>query len=293
MIPHPERILYPEIGLVRAELALYYHHVAAPLLEHLHDRPLTVRRWPEGLSGPGFYQRYRHQRGAAPRPIVIETVGDLMAWVGVGVIEFHSPLGRRQDHGRHDWAVMDLDPHPPAGWPELVRVAGVVLALLARCEIPAALKTSGADGLHIFLPIRPTDPHEVEAAMERVARVVTLAVPEQATVTRRVADRGPRVYLDFLQNGPKRTMATVYTARAVPEARVSWPIRAQELADGPEPFTVRTVMGRAVPPFPRGEPVDLTHALDAAGLPPLSELRRIPLTRAGSPGLTERGKGCR
>lgn len=288
MIPHPERVLYPEIGLSRAELVLYYHHVAEAFLEHTRSRPLTIRRWPHGITAEGFYQRYRYEPGQDPRPILIASVEDLLTWVGLGAIEFHSPLGRQVDRGRHDWAVIDLDPNPPAGWREVVRVARVALHLLERLRLPVALKTSGAEGLHLFLPIELADPRQVEDAVERIARVVNLTLPEESTVVRRVKDRGPRVYIDFLQNGAKRTMAAVYSARAVPEARVSWPIRPEELDGGPIQFTVRSVLRGPVREFVRERPVDLVRALGAGGLPSLAELRRItpgPRERAEPPRL--------
>jgi bifunctional non-homologous end joining protein LigD len=275
VIPHPERILYPDIGLSRAELVLYYHHVAAALLDHIHDRTLTIRRWPHGIGSEGFYQRYRYHAGQDPAPIVVSTVEDLLSWVGIGAIEFHSPLGRRRDRGRHDWAVIDLDPNPPAAWPEVLRVAQVTMDVLDRLRLPVSLKTSGAAGLHLFMAIEPTDPHEVEDAIERIVRVVNLTLPEDSTLVRRVADRGPRVYLDFLQNGPKRTMAAVYSARAVPDARVSWPVGPHQIQDGAGHFTVRTAMEGPVPPFVRGRPVKLRQALDRGGLPSLPELRRV------------------
>lgn len=287
MISHPERILYPAIGLSRAELVLYYHHVAPALLDHIHDRALTIRRWPHGIGSDGFYQRYRYDAGQDPTPIVVSTVDDLLSWVGVGAIEFHSPLGRRSDGGRHDWAVIDLDPNPPAGWPEVMRVAQVTIDLLHRLRLPLSLKTSGAEGLHLFIAIEPTDPHEVEDAIERIARVVNLTLPEDSTIVRRVADRGPRVYLDFLQNGPKRTMAGVYSARAVPDARVSWPVEPHQIQAGPGQFTVRTVMEGLVPAFGRDRPVRLKQALDRGGLPSLPELRRV----SSAPASTRREGG--
>ncbi|MGC8488857.1 MAG: hypothetical protein ACP5QO_11695, partial [Clostridia bacterium] len=162
-----------------------------------------------------------------------------------------------------------------AGWKEVVHVARVTLHVLDQLRLPVALKTSGAEGLHLFLPIQLADPHRVEDAVERIARVVNLTLPEESTVVRRVKDRGPRVYIDYLQNGPKRTMAAVYSARAVPDARVSWPIRAEELDGGPTQFTVRSVLEGPVRAFVREHPVDLDRALGTGGLPSLAELRRI------------------
>ncbi len=275
MISHPERVLYPAIGLSRAELMLYYYHVAGPLLGHLQDRALTIRRWPHGILAPGFYQRYRYQSRHERYPIVVDSLSELLRWVGLGAIEFHSPLGRVGDGGLHDWAVIDLDPNPPADWAAVVRVARVTLDLLDRFEIPVSLKTSGARGLHLLVPIEPTEPHRAQDAIERVARVVSLALPEDATVARRVAHRGARVYIDYLQNGPRRTMAAVYSARAGPDARVSWPVGREDLDRGPEAFTVRSTLHRSVPFWPRVRPVPMEALLDREGLPTVEELRRL------------------
>jgi bifunctional non-homologous end joining protein LigD len=285
MIPHPERVLFPRDGITRAELVTYYREMAPAILPHLRGRAITVRRWPHGIDAPSFYQkRAPIPRGAGAgggdpaRPIRIAGEEDLVTWVGWGAIEFHAPLHREGE--AHDMAVLDLDPNPPAGWAEVRRVAGVARQLFEELRLPHGIKTSGGDGLHFYVPLRPTlSAAEATGWMEAVARLIVAAVPTLATITRRVAARGPRVYVDYLQNGRHRTMAVVFGVRGRDGAPVSYPVTwADVLAQRPEAFTIRSVR-RAHPAgwadWPGVPPVDLGRALAARGISDPAALRRM------------------
>jgi bifunctional non-homologous end joining protein LigD len=276
VIPHPERILFPRDGISRAELAVYYAQAGPALLPHWRERAITVRRWPHGIDQPGFYQKHAGRSGlagdGAPR-IHIGEVETLVTWVGWGAIEFHVPLHR--DGALHDWAVLDLDPNPPAGWEEVLAVGEVVVALLKRVGLSFNLKTSGGDGLHFYLPIVPTPAGEVTGHMEVLARIVAATAPRVATVTRRVAARGARVYVDYLQNGPARTMAGVFTVRARDGAPVSYPVTWEEIqARTPRDYGLRHVLGRPWPAWPTAPAQDLARAFAQAGLPSLAAVRQ-------------------
>lgn len=241
-VKHPEKVLFPDSGITRGEVAAYYARIAPVLLPHYRDRALTVTRWPHGVTGPMFYQR--HPQGRADAPIAVDRAADIVRWVGLGVIEWHVPLGRMDRPSWHDWAVMDMDPHPPAGWPEVQKASRLFCRLLHQLDLPFRLKTSGRRGVHFYIPITAAPAPDVVGAMARLADIMVWSYPDGVTVAPLKKDRGPRVYLDFRQNSGTRTMAGVYTLRAGSGAEVSAPIRESELGEDPRDFTMGAVLAR-------------------------------------------------
>ena len=268
-IPHPNKIIFPQgpdKGITRGQLADYYACVAPYVIVHGGQRNLTVKRWPNGITGQMFYQKY-----VAPgQPIMINCPRDVVWWVGQGVIEWHAPLGTLPSPNFHDWAVMDLDPSVESEWVEVVEVARVVQGLLEGLEIPFLLKTSGQRGLHFYIAIT-SSPHDLIVQwMGRLAKLVVQIIPNVATVARLKVQRGRRVYLDYLQNGHTRTMAMPYTVRAVAEASVSTPIRPGELDIDPVQWTMPIVCDRLAQYGDlfawQGERVDLPKKLMSKGV---------------------------
>ncbi len=237
-IPHPERILYPDLGISRGEVVAYYAAVADYILDQARGRALTVKRWPHGLAGPMFYQKH-------PEPgqlITLSDVRDILRWVGRGVLEWHAPLGMTSNPFLHDWAILDLDPNPPAGWPQVVAVAEVVKQLFDYLGVTFRLKTSGQRGLHFYIPIQWLHHDVVKEIMSRWAQVVVHAIPELATIARLKRDRGSRVYLDYLQNTHSRTTVMAYSLRATAAATVSTPILWEEVSHPPRVWTMERVL---------------------------------------------------
>ncbi len=256
---------------LREEIRDYYAQIAPSMMQNLVGRRLTVIRWPKGLKGPSFYQRHPYpERSGEPRGIQVFTPEDLLTWVRRGAFEWHVPLGRVPAPDRHDWAVFDLDPNPPAAWADCVRVARVLLALLKSVSFPFCLKTSGARGLHIYIPIEPTPSNEATAIIRQLCQVVESVRPDWCTTARRISDRGPRVYLDYLQNGHTRTMAGVFSVRGRFPLKVSTPIAEEELDVPPETWTMTEVIrqkGLRTSLFQRpGSVLNLGEAARAEGL---------------------------
>lgn len=253
-------MLFPNIGVTRLDLLRYYQGVAEVMLPHLWGRDITVVRWPHGVTGKHFYQRHADHGDGSSR-IRIDSADELLRWVALGTIEFHVPLGRTPDPYLHDWAVIDLDPAAGVPWRMVATVARLVLALLAKLGLAVYLKTSGAGGVHLFLPVAPTPHTEVVGAVHSLCRLVEGAAPEWATTARRVEARGAKVYLDYLQNGHRRTMAGVFGVRANPGGTVSCPIAADELDRPPAEWTMARVTAdlprRAAlfPPHPTPTPL--------------------------------------
>lgn len=233
---------FAESHLLRSQLVAYYREVSAWMVPHLRGRNVTVIRCPKSTPETQFFQKHPRPNEGPGRFIRVDSAHELLAWIERGTVEWHIPLGTSENPLQHDWAVFDLDPNPPAAWPDVVRIATILLGLLDGLGIPSCLKTSGNRGLHVYVAIVPTDHQQVVAAVRTICHLVEAACPEWATTTRRVADRGPRVYLDYLQNGHTRTMAGVFTVRANARARISTPISRDELSVPPETWSIDRVL---------------------------------------------------
>uniref|UniRef100_A0A7C2E9B1 DNA polymerase domain-containing protein n=1 Tax=Ammonifex degensii TaxID=42838 RepID=A0A7C2E9B1_9THEO len=256
-----DKPFWPE-GFTKGDLIRYYDLVAPYLLPYLKDRPLVLNRFPDGIKGENFYQKEcpdyapewvktvpveHRDAGKFVNYIICNDKPTLLWVVQQGAIEMHAWLATYHAINRPDIAVLDLDPMPGVSFPEVVEAALLLRAALAEFGLTGYPKTSGAEGLHIFIPVEPEYTHrEVARAMGYVTRFIASVFPK-ATVERVVEKRGPRVYLDFLQNGYGKTMAFPYSVRPVPGALVSTPLDWDELEHRswqPRDFNITTVPSR-------------------------------------------------
>lgn len=253
-----DKVFWPQ-GYTKAHLIRYYYEVAPYALRYLKDRPVVMNRFPDGTGGKNFYQKECPEHA----PEWVETVSVFhddahrvinyvvyrdeatIIWLAqAGCIEMHAWLSRKNDLAHPDIAVLDLDPMPGATFGDAREVALLVREALTGVGLEGFPKTSGATGLHVFIPIAPAYTfQQVAHAMGVIARAVARACP-RATVERSVARRGSRVYVDFLQNVYGKTMAFPYSVRPLPGAPVSTPLTWEELlapALSPEQFNIETV----------------------------------------------------
>ncbi len=259
-----QKPLWPAAGgpILKAEYLSYLRAVAPAALPHMRGRPLVLTRYPHGAGRASFYQknlppsappwlpRFGTVTGAGRRIqyLVPQTVADLL-WVGQQcALEFHPWLSRVEAPGLPDRAVIDLDPMAPAGFEEARAVARAVGRLLCSAGVRGWLKTSGATGLHVFIPVRPERPYaEVSAGIRSVGQLLQRLMPDLVSLERSRERRGPRVYFDYPQNGSGKTLCGAYSPRPLPGAPVSLPIGWPELdAVRPGDWTVRTVPERLV-----------------------------------------------
>lgn len=241
-VSHPERILFPDIGVTRRQLMDYYAALSSVLLPHYISRALTVKRWPHGITGPMFYQK--HVKLSQGQSVIqIHSPQQLLQWVALGTIEWHVPLGLMADPNKHDWAVFDLDPHH-VPWHKVAEATRIMVKLLGLLHIPCILKTSGHKGMHIYVKIQPERHELVVQGCQLIANIAAKTYPQLLTLERLKAKRGARVYIDYLQNGYHRTMAGVYTVRAVPRGTVSCPVTWDEIGQEPEVWTMKRVIER-------------------------------------------------
>jgi bifunctional non-homologous end joining protein LigD len=254
------KVYWPAEGFTKGDLLAYYQSVADVLLPHLRDRPLHLNRYPDGIDGKSFYQR-EAKEGTPPwvrtAPIphdgalvlhhVVDDLDTLLHVVNLGSIDLHPWLSRVGSLDEPDYAVLDLDPKE-APFAHVVRIARAAGKLLRGVGLRPLLKTSGKNGMHVFVPLRPGYTYDhARMFCEAVARVLVRELAEIATVERLPDRREGKVYLDFLQNRKSQTIVPPYSARPVRGASVSAPLQWDELerADlSPRLFTIQTMPAR-------------------------------------------------
>lgn len=256
-----DKVFWPGEGLTKGDLLAYYRAVAPWLLPYLRDRPLTLVRHPDGITGKSFFQKdapawapawvrretlWSEHGGREIRFFVCDDVESLLFVVNLGAIPLHVQASRVADLAHPDWCVLDLDPKD-APFRNVVTIARALHALAEEIGLPAFVKTSGSSGLHVLVPLggRLTFA-QARTLAELLAKVVVAEHPDLATTVRRVGARGGRVYVDTGQNGHGRLLAAPFAARALPGAPASMPLRWREVNARLDPrrFTIRNAAAR-------------------------------------------------
>jgi len=258
-ISNPSKVYFPEAGITKLDVVRYYLAVADGALRGAGGRPNVLVRYADGIYGEFFYQK----RAPASRPPWIEVVAlsfpsgrtaeeivprdaAALAWmVNLGCLELHPHPVRTEDLEHPDELRVDLDPVPGVEWPELQAVARVVRAVLADFGLVGWPKTSGSRGIHVNVRLHPRwSFSQVRRAALALAREVERRAPSLATSAWWKEERHG-VFLDYNQNAKDRTVASAYSVRPKPDARVSAPLTWDELDEcRPEDFTLRTMPGR-------------------------------------------------
>ncbi|MGV9817702.1 non-homologous end-joining DNA ligase [Nocardia xishanensis] len=261
-ISNPDRVYFPETGATKLDLVQYYLSVGDGIVNALRDRPCMLHRFPKGLSGDKVHQK-RLPQGAPewiptvrvffPRygrhadELCVRELADVIWAVQMSTVEFHPWNSRRADTERPDEWRIDLDPMPDCPWSRVQRVAGVVHEVLDELGAVGWPKTSGGNGLHVYVRIAPEHGFaDVRRAALAFAHEVERRAPDDVTTTWWRRDRDPELlFVDYNQNARDHTIAAAYSVRGVPEATVSTPIRWDEIPDiDPRDFTMKTVPSR-------------------------------------------------
>ena len=252
------KVFWPKQKLTKGDLFRYYVRVAPYVLPAVTDRPLVMKRFPNGVAGAPFYQ---HRVEDAPRGVRVEMVSvaerrpqliggalaTLLYMTQLAAVSQDPWFSRVQAPEFPDYAALDLDPPDGAPFARVLDVARWIRDELDALGAVGVPKTSGASGLHIYIPLPPKTPYDAGLLLcQIVATVVARKHPRAATVERSVRARGSRVYVDYLQNALGKTLATAYSARASEYAGVSTPVSWKEVDDGfrREAFTIETVPAR-------------------------------------------------
>ncbi|MBO0692751.1 MAG: non-homologous end-joining DNA ligase [Acidimicrobiaceae bacterium] len=288
-ISHPEKVLFPQIGFTKGDLVNYYVAVEEPLLRAMGDRPVLLQRFPNGPAGPSFFQKRVPERrpewlqtlvvatpnGTTSDALVAADLAHVLWAVNLACLGFHVWPYRASDPGHVDELRVDLDPGPGVTFEMVREAAGVTRALLGELGLQGKPKTTGNRGVHIYVRLQPHwDAIEVRAGAVALARELERRRPELITAAWWKEERGTRVFVDFNQNAPHKTIFGAWSVRARAGGQVSTPFRWDELPDvHPDTLTVRTVPERVAgggDPWAGGE---------AQSLEPLLELSRLDRQR--------------
>jgi DNA ligase D len=261
-LTNPDRVYFPETGATKLDLAEYYLAVADGIVRALYERPCMMHRFPDGLAGEKVHQK-RVPAGAPPwlETVRVEfprygrhayelcvTEPASVIWaVQMSTVEFHPWNSRRADTEKPDEWRIDLDPMPRCGFDRVRRVAHVAHEVLDELGAVGWPKTTGGRGMHVYVRIEPEHGfHEVRRAALAFAREVERRAPDDVTTTWWRKDRDPAdLFVDYNQNARDHTIAAAYSVRGVPDARVSAPVRWDEIDDAvPADFTMRTMPTR-------------------------------------------------
>jgi DNA ligase D len=259
-VSSPNRVLWPDAGVTKRELAEYLVAVGDAFVEANGDRPVALQRFPEGIEGEEFFSKspprgvpawmrdtmVTFPSGRRHPMLVIDEPAAAVWMAQMNTIVFHAWPSRAADIDHPDQLRLDLDPQPGVGFADAVRAAPVLREVLDEAGLTAFVKTSGNRGLHVYAPIHPThDFIDVRHAVIAAARELERRMPDAVTTAWWKEQRGERVFVDFNQAARDRTIAGAYSPRARPGAVVSTPVAWDEL-DGVDPaaFTVRSVPDR-------------------------------------------------
>jgi bifunctional non-homologous end joining protein LigD len=244
-ISSPGKVLFPQAGVTKRDLVDYYLALAGPVLNHLRDRPTVLKRFPGGVTAEPFFQKripdsapewlptttVTFPSGRTARELLPNDAATLVWGVNLGVIDWNPWQARTGDLDHPDELRVDLDPTPAARWDDVRRVALVAGEALRDHGLTGYPKTSGSRGIHINVRIRPErDYFEVRRAALALAREIERRAPDIAT-SKWWKEERHGVFVDYNQNARDRTVASAYSVRPTPDARVSTPLRWDEVSD--------------------------------------------------------------
>lgn len=256
-LSNPDRVIDPESGLTKLDLARYYDTVAPLMMEHLKARPVALVRAPEGVQGEKFFQKHLEQtemkgvllldpaldEGHAPLIEVARPEG-LLSASQMNVVEYHTWNARKDRIERPDRMTFDLDPGEGVAWAQVQEATELVHVLLRELGLPAFLKTSGGKGLHIVVPIKRLHGWDaVKGFSQAVVQHLAQTIPERFVAKSGPRNRVGKIFVDYLRNGRGATTVCAWSARARPGMGISVPVAWSELAGltGGAHWTVQSV----------------------------------------------------
>ncbi len=256
-LSNPDKILYPDQGITKGELADYYVAVAERMLPHVALRPVTMVRCPTGQEKKCFYQRHAgsgvlEQLKPVKVPgfdedyLYIEDLPGLVAMVQMGTLEIHPWGVTVEEPARPDRLIFDLDPDEGLGFDLVVRAALEVRERLLAAGLRSFVKTTGGKGLHVVVPIDPvSDWREAKAFAKRLSGEMAADAPDRYLTRISKAERAGRLFIDYLRNDATSTAVAPYSTRSRPGAPVAMPLEWDQLREGLDPatFTLKTVPG--------------------------------------------------
>ncbi len=246
-ITHSGKLLFPKDRINKEDVAVYYERIAPFMLPHIKDRPLTLRRYPEGIEKEGFYNKHapdyfpdfikrinvpmHSEKGKIAEMVSADEASDLVYFANQNVIEIHMGLSTAKMLEKPDQIIFDFDPSDNDF--EKVRTAALELEdILDELDLPSFVKTTGSRGVHVHIPIKPEKKFaDVKDYARNLAQHLNDILPDITTLEHRKEKRGDRVFIDYLRNDYAMTTITPYSLRAKIGAPVATPIAWEELGD--------------------------------------------------------------
>jgi DNA ligase D len=259
-ITSPAKVMFPERGETKLDVVRYYESIETPLLRAMGGRPVLMQRFPHGAEGSSFFQKrvpkeapdwlettiVSTPNGTTSRALVAADLAHVAWAVNLGCLGFHVWPNLASDPEHADELRIDLDPQPGVGFEEARTAAAMVRALLDELGVEGWPKTTGNRGIHVYVRLAPRwSPIEVRAGAVALARELARRHPDVVTDAWWKEERGARVFVDFNQNAPHKTVFGAWSVRARPGAQISTPFGWDELDSiDPEALTIATVPGR-------------------------------------------------
>ena len=257
-ISHPDRLIYPDLGISKIQLARYYEDIAAWIVPHVAGRPLTLVHCPNGLAAPCMYLKHAKAWGPSAlrrvniqektkvgEYLVADSIEAVVSLAQMGIVEIHTWNSTMTNIERPNRIVLDLDPGPAVTWKQVVTAAGLVRTILETLGLKSWVKTTGGRGLHVVVPIKAA--REVAECLEfsrRVSEAITRTDPQLYTTTFAKVGRERKILIDYLRNNRTNTSICAYSPRARPGAAVSMPLDWSDLTASPERWTLATAAKR-------------------------------------------------
>lgn len=256
------KLYWPQEKITKRDLINYYYQVAPFILPYLKDRPQSMLRHPDGITGFSFY--YKNVKGKVPdwvetygyhsdadgedkEYLVVQSEADVLYMASLGCIEMNPWSSRVQKENYPDWCMIDLDPGKKTTFDQVIETARATKEVLDGMGVPSYPKTSGSTGMHIYIPLGAKYTYEQSKEFARVvAHLVHERLPSFTSIERAVKDRKGKLYIDFLQNRPQATISAPYSVRPKPGATVSMPLHWHEVKKGLKmtDFTIRNAISR-------------------------------------------------
>ena len=282
---HLGKVFWPKDGYTKRDLLNYYYQAGEYLLPYLKDRPQSLNRFPNGISGKSFYYKnvtgtapdwvkqfpYRTSEGEDKNFLVVEDEASILWMANMGAIEMNPWNSTVKTPDHPDWCIIDLDPTEKNSFEQVIKTAQTTRSILESLQIESYPKTSGSTGIHIYIPMGKKYTYD---ECQRFARLIATQVHNEGkaftSIERMTRNRPGKIYIDFLQNRPKATLAAPYSVRPKPKATVSMPLHWEEVKPGLKMtrFTIQNAIERVrsegdIFKGVLGKGVDIAKALEA------------------------------
>lgn len=260
-LSHPEKVLFPESGITKQDIADYYEQVAPYMLRHLEDRPISMQRFPSGIDHQGFYQKeapdyfpdyvkrakVKLKNGESKEYVMVNNTETLLYLTNIASIPVHTWLSKKGKLNNPDMMVWDFDPSDK-DFEKVREAAFIAREFFNAADIEPFLKTTGSRGLHIIIPIKPDEGfNQVRKLARKISARLAKQHPELLTVETLKDERGKKVFVDYLRNGFAQTAVAPYSVRPKEGAPVATPITWEELKDKKlhaQSFTIQNILPR-------------------------------------------------